>query len=168
MLLALAILPLGNEFMLAVAEALEILSDYLAKSKLKMTAQRRVVIEAFFDPERAHEHPTAEELYLRVRQRDSRIGYATVYRSLKLLTDAGLANPSRFGDNQTRYEPESPGEHHDHFICADCGAIMEFEDERIERLQEEVAARLGFKLTDHKMVLFGKPTEQCQLASCRR
>ena len=131
-----------------------------------MTSQRRVVTEAFFDPSVTGDHPTAEELYLRVRKIDSRIGYATVYRSLKILTEAGLASPGRFGDNQTRYEPESPGEHHDHFVCVECGKIVEFEDEEIERLQIEVAARLGFDLTDHKMVLFGKPKGTCK-AVCK-
>ncbi|MBV71439.1 MAG: transcriptional repressor [Myxococcales bacterium] len=152
--------------MLEAAEAIEILTSYLAKSGLKMTSQRRVVTEAFFDPEVTSDHPTAEELYLRVRERDSRIGYATVYRSLKILTEAGLASPGRFGDNQTRYEPESPGEHHDHFVCTECGKIVEFEDDAIEKLQIEVAAKLGFELTDHKMVLFGKPNGTCK-AVCK-
>lgn len=133
-----------------------------------MTSQRRIVTEAFFDPDEREGHPTAEELYLRVRSIDSSVGYATVYRTLKLLTDSNLASPSRLGDNQTRYEPESPGEHHDHFVCRDCGAIIEFEDERIETLQEEIARTLGFALTDHKMVLFGSPVDECQAANCRR
>ena len=148
--------------MIEAEEALEILATYLSKSGLKMTSQRRIVTEAFFDPSVTDDHPTAEELYMRVRERDSRIGYATVYRSLKILTEAGLASPGRFGDNQTRYEPESPGEHHDHFVCTECGQIVEFEDEQIERLQVEVAARLGFTLTDHKMVLFGRPRGSCK------
>ena len=132
-----------------------------------MTGQRRTVTEAFFDSEMRHEHPTVEDLFMRVRELDSRVGYATVYRTLKLLTECGLASPSRLGDNQTRYEPEVPGEHHDHFVCAECGVIIEFEDEEIEALQEAVAERLGFELTDHKMVLFGKPLSGCP-ETCRR
>jgi Fur family ferric uptake transcriptional regulator len=153
--------------LLATSEAVEMLKEYLTKNGLKMTSQRRIVTEAFFDPTQTHGHPTAEELYLRVREIDSGVGYATVYRTLKLLTESKLASPSRLGDNQTRYEPEAPGEHHDHFVCRDCGAIMEFEDEEIEILQEEIARKLGFVLTDHRMVLFGSPVGQCRVANCR-
>ena len=103
---------------------------------------------------------------MRVREQDSRVGYATVYRTLKLLTDAKLANPSRLGDNQMRYEPELPGHHHDHFVCSDCGKIIEFEEQRIEELQEEIAEKLGFQLTDHRMVLFGRPLNDCQVSGC--
>jgi Fur family transcriptional regulator, ferric uptake regulator len=91
-----------------------------------------------------------------------------VYRTLKLLTECHLANPSRFGENQTRYEPEQPGEHHDHMVCVECNGIIEFEDERIEELQELVAEKLGFTLADHKMVLFGQPKVDCQVSGCRR
>jgi len=153
--------------MLAV-EALEVLKTFLKDSGLKMTAQRRIVTEAFFDSCEGNDHPTVEELYLIVRARDVRVGYATVYRTLKLLVDCGLASPGRFGDNQTRYEPEAPGTHHDHFVCSECGAILEFENESIETLQEEIARALGFQLTDHKMVLFGRPLAECEVENCRR
>lgn len=138
-------------------EAVSTLVAYLGRKGLKVTQQRRLITEVFFDPEHRETHPTVEELFLRVRDADSKVGYATVYRTLKLLVESGLAAPSRLGDNQTRYEPDIPGEHHDHLVCAECNAIIEFEDERIERLQEEIAARFGFKLSDHRMVLYGQP-----------
>ncbi|MCA9544018.1 MAG: transcriptional repressor [Myxococcales bacterium] len=135
---------------------------------LKFTQQRRLITEVFFDPDLRDEHPSTEELYLRVRARDARVGYATVYRTLKLLVDAGLANPTRFGDKQVRYEPEMPGEHHDHLVCQECGAVLEFEEHAIEALQEAVAAKFGFALTDHRMVLYGKPKGACDPAFCKR
>ncbi|MEE2788102.1 MAG: transcriptional repressor [Myxococcota bacterium] len=149
-------------------DAVDALKVYLAKEGLKFTHQRKVVTEVFFDPNFRHQHPNVEELYLRIRKRDPKIGYATVYRTLKLLVNCGLAEPSRFGDNQTRYEPDIPGEHHDHLVCTDCGVLIEFEDEQIERLQEKVAKRFGFVLSDHKMVLFGQPSEVCEVVNCQR
>lgn len=154
--------------MIDSAQAVDILKAYLSANGLKMTNQRQLVTETFFDVQYRNEHPTVEDLYLRVRNIDSRVGYATVYRTLKLLTECDLAAPSRFGDNQTRYEPEQPGEHHDHMVCVECNGIIEFEDDEIERLQETVATRLGFVLTDHKMVLFGTPQKDCKVAGCQR
>ena len=136
--------------------AIEELRSYLSTRGLKFTFQRQLVTEVFYDVEHGSHHPTVDDLYQRVRARDKRIGYATVYRTLKLLTAAGLAHPHRLGDNQTRYEAHSD-DHHDHLICTLCGAILEFEDHEIERLQEEIAAKLGFVLTNHQMVLYGEP-----------
>jgi Fur family ferric uptake transcriptional regulator len=98
-----------------------------------------------------------------VREVDSRIGQATVYRTMKLLTKCGLAEPRHFGDGHTRYEPIAPDdeEHHDHLICTRCNRIVEFLDSRIEKLQEEVALAHGFSVTDHKMELYGL-CPQCQ------
>ena len=142
------------------SDALNRLAAYLTKKGLKSTSQRRLITEVFF---------ADEELYLRVRAEDPRVGYATVYRTLKLLVECGLAEPRRLGDNQTRYEPEEPGAHHDHLVCTECGAIVEFEEERIEALQDQVVRRLGFAgLADHRMVLYGKPGSDCQVVGCRR
>lgn len=138
------------------AEAVAELRGYLTNNGLKFTLQRQLVTEVFYGVEEGEHHPTVDELYHLVRARDNRIGYATVYRTLKLLESAGLAHVHRLGDNQTRYEPRSD-DHHDHLICIACGAILEFEDDRIERLQEEIASRLGFELMDHQMVLYGRP-----------
>lgn len=154
--------------MLKVEEALGTLKTWLTENNLKYTHQRKLITEVFFDPAHRETHPSVEELFMRVRERDSRVGYATVYRTLKILTDCGLANPNRLGDNQTRYEPEAPGEHHDHLVCTECGAVFEFEQEQIERLQHEVARRFGFDLQDHKMVLYGRPGEECALEHCQR
>lgn len=151
------------------AEALDRLAIYLAKKGLKSTSQRRLITEVFFEAEHKASHPTVEDLYLRVRDADPRVGYATVYRTLKLLVECGLAEPRRLGDNQTRYEPEEPGAHHDHLVCSECGAIIEFEEDRIEDLQEEVVRRLGFAgLDDHRMVLYGTPAPECDVQGCLR
>jgi len=128
------------------------LAAYLARSGLRVTRQRRAIAEAFF----AHEgHPNIDELYSSIRARHPHIGQATVYRTLKLLVESGLAEPSRFGDGTTRYEAAQAGDHHDHLICIDCGHIVEFRDDDIERLQLEIAARNRFTVTDHKMVIYG-------------
>ena len=95
-----------------------------------------------------------DDLLSRVRKRNKKVGYATVYRTLKLLVDSGLAHQRQFGDGQARFEVT--GDHHDHLICTKCGLILEFEDEEIERLQENVAARLGsFKVVRHRHELYG-------------
>ena len=92
----------------------------------------------------------------KVRQQDSRVGYATVYRTLRLLAECELANVRHFGDGVTRYEVADEGEHHhDHLICTDCKRIVEFEDEAIEVLQDRVAERYGFALRSHKHELYG-------------
>jgi len=147
------------------AAAIQDLRAYLSTQGLKFTVQRQLVTEVFYDVENGDHHPTVDELYQRVRERNKRVGYATVYRTLKLLTAAGLAHPHRLGDNQTRYEAHSE-DHHDHLVCSECGAILEFEDERIERLQEEIAEKLGFVLTDHQMVLYGKPAPGSTVIRC--
>ena len=149
-----------------VSEAVERFNEYLKQHKHKVTKQRTLITEVFFDPNKRTEHPTVEELYLRVRERDSNVGHATIYRTLKLLVDAKLALPNRIGEDLTRYEPEVPGEHHDHMMCMSCGLIVEFEDPEIERLQEEIASRLGFTLRDHIMNLIGAPQTPCLRTDC--
>jgi Fur family ferric uptake transcriptional regulator len=95
-----------------------------------------------------------DELLLKVRKRQPKVGYATVYRTLKLLVDAGLAVERQFGDGQARYEVV--GDHHDHLICVKCGLILEFEDDDIERLQDKIALRLGgFTVLRHRHELYG-------------
>jgi len=128
------------------------LAEYMERRGLRSTAQRRLVTEVFFA---GAGHVSIEELLNRVRRKDPRVGYATVYRTLKLLTDSGLANERHFGDGLSRYEVAHEDAHHDHLICTTCGRIVEFEDERIERLQEDVAATHGFMLQRHKYELYG-------------
>lgn len=118
----------------------------------RSTPQRLKVAEMLFH----HRHLNVDELHRLVREKDPTIGYATVYRTLKLLERYGLVNCSNFGDGTARYEVnEGSEDHHDHLICTDCGDIVEFENDAIEALQKEVAVALGFQLTSHRMDLFG-------------
>lgn len=127
-------------------------ADYLSTENLKMTNQRRLILDTFLDKAG---HVSPEELYEAARARDSSLGQATVYRTLKLLVDAGLATVLDFGDGVARYEPMRGEEHHDHLICEGCGKNLEIMDPEIERLQEELAARYGYELSHHRMYLFG-------------
>jgi Fur family transcriptional regulator, ferric uptake regulator len=128
------------------------LNDYMARHGLRSTEQRRVVTEMFFASEG---HLSIEELLDQVRLKEPRIGYATVYRTLKLLKECGLAFERHFGDGVSRYEVAWSNEHHDHLICVECEKIIEFEDDDIEVLQHQVAAKHGFKLVRHKLELYG-------------
>ena len=125
--------------------------EYLTTHKLNTTQQRELIVDHFL---RCRDHVSIDELLTRVRKRNKRVGYATVYRTLKLLVDCGLAHQRQFGDGQARYEVA--GAHHDHLICARCGVILEFEDDEIERLQDRIAARLGgFTVLRHRHELYG-------------
>jgi Fur family transcriptional regulator, ferric uptake regulator len=128
------------------------LAAYMAKKGLRSTDQRTLIVDTFF---RAEHHVSIEELLAQVRSRDPRVGYATVYRTLKLLSECGVANERRFGDGLTRYELADDATHHDHLICLECGDIVEFEEPRIEELQERAAAKHGFLLQSHKHELYG-------------
>ncbi len=128
------------------------LQAYMLKKGLRSTDQRKLIVETFF---RAENHVSIEELLAQVREKDPRVGYATVYRTLKLLTECGVANERRFGDGLTRYELADDVTHHDHLICIECGDIVEFEEQRIEELQEGVARRHGYELRSHKHELYG-------------
>lgn len=130
----------------------EMLSAYMAKKGLRSTKQRDHIVEAFFDHP---DHVSIEELLARVRERDPAIGYATVYRTLKLLTESGVANERKFGDGLTRYELADGETHHDHLICLECQRIVEFEEPQVEMLQEEIAAKHGFLVRWHKHELYG-------------
>ncbi|MCK4536669.1 MAG: transcriptional repressor [Desulfuromonadales bacterium] len=127
---------------------------------LKATRQREVILEEFL---RDGSHLSIEELYLRVRKKNPRIGYATVYRTLKLFAECGIAEQRQFGDGHTRYESTSVDEHHDHLICTGCGKIIEFEDQHIEELQLKVAKQHGFTIERHRLNLFGRCPD-CQKA----
>ena len=123
---------------------------YIQEQRLNTTAQREAIVEMFL---RTRDHVSIDELLGKVRKRQPKVGYATVYRTLKLLVDSGLAVERQFGDGQARYEVI--GEHHDHLICAKCGLILEFEDDDIEQLQEKIAQRLGgFTVVRHRHELY--------------
>ena len=138
--------------------AIEQLSAYLANQGLKSTRQRDRILQVFV---KAGRHFSAEELYLLIKRTDRRIGYATVYRTLKLLTLAGLAHERRFEDGITRFEYDVAQGHHDHLICTTCGRIIEFENEQIEALQQGVAKKNRFQVQSHKLELYGH-CEECQ------
>jgi Fur family ferric uptake transcriptional regulator len=124
--------------------------DYLRRQQLNTTTQRELIVDQFL---RVHEHVSIDELLTRVRRKNPRIGYATVYRTLRLLVDSGLASPRHFDEGQTRYEPA--GAHHDHLICVQCSLILEFENDEIEKLQDDMARRLGgFTVLRHKHELY--------------
>jgi Fur family ferric uptake transcriptional regulator len=124
---------------------------YLNDKRLNVTTQREAIVEQFL---KSTDHISIEELLAKVRRRHARVGYATVYRTLKLLVDSGLAMERHFGDGQSRYEVA--GDHHDHLICQSCGLILEFEDDEIEQLQEKIAQRLGgFTVLRHRHELYG-------------
>lgn len=129
------------------------LQAYMAKKGLRSTSQRRLIIDTFFS---GAAHMTIEDLLNEVRAQDRGIGYATVYRTLKLLAECGVASERRFGDGLSRYElADDASAHHDHLICLGCGKIIEFEEPRIEELQEEIAARYGFVVASHKHEMYG-------------
>ncbi len=130
----------------------QVLEDFISQNNLKITRQRRTVLSAFLGSE---EHVSAEDLHRIVREKESNIGLATVYRTLSLLTQSGLAVELDFGDGQKRYEHNYMHSHHDHMICTECGKIIEFNHPLIEKFQEEVARRNGFTITSHKLDMFG-------------
>lgn len=118
---------------------------------LRMTEQRRVIARVLSV---AEDHPDAEELHRRASAQDNRISLATVYRTVRLFEEAGIIERHDFRDGRSRYE-EAPDEHHDHLIDMNSGEVIEFIDEEIERLQEVIARRLGYKLVDHRLELYG-------------
>jgi Fur family ferric uptake transcriptional regulator len=134
----------------------EALARYLDEHSLKHTRQREVILDAFLA---AHGHITSEELYQRVRDAAPSIGFTTVYRTMKLLCEAGLAQERHFDDGVTRYEITH--EHHDHLVCLRCGRIIEFECRMIEATQERIAAEYNFRLLRHRHELYGH-CERCQ------
>jgi len=128
------------------------LNDYMLKRGLRSTEQRRLIIDTFFDQ---HEHITIDSLLKLVRAVDARVGYATVYRTMKLLSESGVVQEHKFGDGFTRYELADEDAHHDHLVCLDCGKIIEFEEPQIETLQEKIAKRYGFLVRAHKHEMYG-------------
>lgn len=132
------------------------LARYLEEHQLKHTKQREAILDAFLE---ATGHVTSEALYQTVKERHPNIGFTTVYRTMKLLCEAGLARERHFDDGVTRYEIEH--EHHDHLVCVRCGKIVEFECSMIESAQDDIAERYGFRLLRHKHELYGHCTE-CQ------
>ena len=126
--------------------------EFLAKRGLKLTPERRLILEEVF---RQHDHFEAEELLFRMRQRKVRVSKATLYRTLPLLVKAGLLREEVFGERHLHYEHVHGRKHHDHLLCLSCGKIEEFFDETMEQLQEQICARHGFAPTGHTLEIHG-------------
>ncbi|HEV2264193.1 MAG TPA: Fur family transcriptional regulator [Stellaceae bacterium] len=122
---------------------------------LKMTEQRRVIARVLSE---SADHPDVEAMHRRAAAIDPKISIATVYRTVRLFQEASILERHDFGDGRARYE-EAPTEHHDHLIDLQSGKVIEFRNEAIEKLQREVASRLGYKLVDHRLELFAVPLE---------
>lgn len=127
-----------------------ILKDHLLQKGLKNTHQRELIFKTFLE---SKGHITIEALLEKVRKKDANIGYATVYRTLLLLQECGLAVQRNFGEGQSLFEVS--GEHHDHLICTKCHAIIEFENDQIEMIQEQIAKKHKFQLISHRHELYG-------------
>jgi Fur family ferric uptake transcriptional regulator len=129
------------------------IEDQCQARGMRMTEQRRVIARVLSE---SADHPDVEELYRRASAIDPKISLSTVYRTVKLFEDAGILARHDFGDGRSRYE-QVPDEHHDHLIDVKTGKVIEFRDEEIERLQEAIARKYGFRLVDHKLELYGVP-----------
>ena len=123
---------------------------------LRMTSQRKIIAIVLED---AADHPDVEELYKRSSKIDPTISIATVYRTVKLFDEAGILDKLEFGDGRARYE-DAEREHHDHLIDVNSGRVIEFVDSDIEKLQEKIANKLGYKLMGHKLELYGVPLKK--------
>jgi Fur family ferric uptake transcriptional regulator len=152
-------------------EEKEDLAAHLARHGLKRSAQREVILEAFL---KAGRHVSVEELLRIVRKRRADIGRTTIYRSLKLFKEAGLASELTYG-GEARFETLWNRDHHDHFICGSCGEIFEFKSPEIEHIQETIARGIGFQIEGHRHHILGlcrkcaaKPPRSARGASSRR
>lgn len=123
---------------------------------IKMTEQRRVIARVLSESD---DHPNAEEVFSRATEIDPRISLATVYRTIRLFEESSILTRHDFGEGKARYE-DSTAEHHDHLIDVDSGEIIEFQNEEIEALQREVAAKLGYELVAHRLELYGRPSKR--------
>ena len=122
-----------------------------AAKGMRMTEQRRVIARVLAESD---DHPDVEELYRRCAKVDDRISISTVYRTMRLFEDAGIIERHDFRDGRSRYE-EAPEDHHDHLIDAKSGKVVEFKSDEIEKLQVDIARKLGYRLVDHRLELYG-------------
>ncbi|WP_029064135.1 Fur family transcriptional regulator [Labrenzia sp. DG1229] len=132
------------------------LAEMCVAKGMRMTEQRRIIATVIEDA--SDDHPDVEELYRRSVAIDKGISISTVYRTVKLFEDAGMIERHDFRDGRSRYETV-PDEHHDHLIDLRSGRVIEFRSEEIEALQEFIAKKLGYKLVDHRLELYGVPLE---------
>ena len=127
-----------------------------ADKGLRITEQRRVIAQILSE---AEDHPDVETLHERAATVDPKISIATVYRTVRLFEEAGILERHEFGDGRSRYEAASDA-HHDHLIDVETGSVIEFVDEELEMLQKRIAEKLGFRLVDHRMELYGVALER--------
>lgn len=132
------------------------LEQLCVEKGLKMTGQRRIIARVLSE---ANDHPDVEQVYRRAAEIDSKISIATVYRTVRLLEEASIITRHDFGDGRARYE-EADEEHHDHLIDIKSGRVIEFQNPRIEALQDEIARELGYRLVGHRLELFGTPLNE--------
>ena len=133
------------------------IEDKCKKKGVRLTDQRKIIARVMSDSKDKYgskDHPDVDELHKRVSELDSKISIATVYRTVKLFEESGIVEKHDFKGGKARYE-KSPDEHHDHLIDINSGEIVEFVDNEIEELQKKVAKKLGYKLVDHKLELYG-------------
>jgi len=135
-----------------MTEEKEIFHRHIQRAGLKRTAQRDLILDVFL---RTEEHMSSEDLYNLVKQEDPGVGHTTVYRTLKLLAEAGLAREVRFGDGRTRYEHNYKHQHHEHMICTVCSATIEFYSAELEAIQDAIAAKYNFEPVQHSLRIFG-------------
>ena len=147
-------------------EAKQRFLDFLAQKNLRITSQRQAIVETVFSTE---EHFTAEQLLEWSRERDKSVSRATVYRTLPLLTESGLVREMDFGKDYKFYDPNYAAHpNHNHIICQDCEKIVEFESDKIARLESEISRELGFSLKTQRLQLTGSCEELKKLGACKK
>ena len=150
----------------AKQRAQERFAEFLARKNLRLTGPRQAIIESVFSTD---QHFTAEELLEWSRRRDKSVSRATVYRTLPLLTESGLVREVDLGKEQQYYDPnyaEHP--HHNHLICQDCGKIIEFESDKIERIESEISHNLGFSVESHRLQITARCEELRKRGTCSK
>ena len=150
-----------------VSRARQLLTEYMVRTGKRNTRQRDVIVDVFLE-KGSERHLSLQELQDLVVAIEPGVGFATVYRTMKLLTEAGVALERRFQEGQARYELAEVGEHHDHLICTHCGHIFEFEDEEVERRQREVAEQFGLRITHHRHEIYGECRDQANCSWARQ
>lgn len=149
---------LGGETLVCRSPHLDRLEALCIEKGMRMTEQRRVIARVL---SAAHDHPDVEELHRRAHAVDRHISIATVYRTVRLFEEAGILTRHDFRDGRSRYE-EASEMHHDHLIDMKSGKVIEFVDAEIEALQNAIAKRLGYRLVDHRLELYGVPAEEAK------
>ncbi len=139
--------------------------EFLEQKNLRLTSQRQAIIDTVFGTD---QHFTAEQLLEWSRQRDRSVSRATVYRTLPLLTESGLVREMDFGKDYKFYDPNyADHPNHSHIICQDCEKIVEFDSERIEKLESEISHKMGFELKAQRLQITGKCEELKKLGACK-